>query len=262
MGSCRSGRGADEERTGAYTRCRSPALAGTQPVGGSSCCSINRKSSENHFYAMAIAVGPRTHPHAAAPGRLLRALARAMSVLHSVPKSPAKAQDFFNVPYGYVGCRPLLHHTKRGSSVIVPLQAASAGRSNTGTHLGAGVCAETVPTAHRQIFPGIPFGALVYCGRQAGVPRAAAACCGMATARQRLLKEYKEVARSRPDETGITLIPNESNLFCWRALLKARRCAQHAACSDAQFTRPHQCMPGCVWAVCAVPRALPAGCKG
>lgn len=43
----------------------------------------------------------------------------------------------------------------------------------------------------------------------------------MATARQRLLKEYKEVVRSgSSDTTGITLIPSESNLFVWRALLK------------------------------------------
>lgn len=42
----------------------------------------------------------------------------------------------------------------------------------------------------------------------------------MATARQRLLKEYKEVTRSKSGDTGITLIPNEANLFLWRALLK------------------------------------------
>ncbi|KAF8065630.1 PEX4 [Scenedesmus sp. PABB004] len=42
----------------------------------------------------------------------------------------------------------------------------------------------------------------------------------MATARQRLLKEYKEVSRARPGDTGITLLPNEANLFVWRALLK------------------------------------------
>eukprot|EP00878_Enallax_costatus_P004699 GHUV01004947.1.p1 GENE.GHUV01004947.1~~GHUV01004947.1.p1 ORF type:complete len:162 (+),score=29.92 GHUV01004947.1:268-753(+) len=42
----------------------------------------------------------------------------------------------------------------------------------------------------------------------------------MATARQRLLKEFKEVSRSKPHETGITLIPNEANLFVWKALLK------------------------------------------
>eukprot|EP00879_Flechtneria_rotunda_P002274 GHRR01002465.1.p1 GENE.GHRR01002465.1~~GHRR01002465.1.p1 ORF type:complete len:162 (+),score=46.47 GHRR01002465.1:204-689(+) len=42
----------------------------------------------------------------------------------------------------------------------------------------------------------------------------------MATARQRLLKEYKEVARGKIQDTGITLLPNETNLFTWRALLK------------------------------------------
>lgn len=42
----------------------------------------------------------------------------------------------------------------------------------------------------------------------------------MATARQRLLKEYKEAAKQKTTETGITLIPNDSNIFSWRALLK------------------------------------------
>ncbi len=66
----------------------------------------------------------------------------------------------------------------------------------------------------------------------------------MATARQRLLKvweilpmwqpikyvwlaqtrthaqEYKEATKQKPADTGITLIPNEQNLFMWRALLK------------------------------------------
>ncbi|KAL6758923.1 ubiquitin-conjugating enzyme/RWD-like protein [Haematococcus lacustris] len=42
----------------------------------------------------------------------------------------------------------------------------------------------------------------------------------MASARQRLLKEYKEASKQKTLETGITLIPNESNLFSWRALLK------------------------------------------
>jgi hypothetical protein len=34
------------------------------------------------------------------------------------------------------------------------------------------------------------------------------------------LQEFKEVSRSKPQDTGITLIPNEANLFIWRALLK------------------------------------------
>mmetsp|Transcript_23388 Transcript_23388/g.51332 ORF Transcript_23388/g.51332 Transcript_23388/m.51332 type:complete len:158 (+) Transcript_23388:166-639(+) len=42
----------------------------------------------------------------------------------------------------------------------------------------------------------------------------------MATARQRLLKEYKEASKQKSLETGITLVPNESNLFVWRAILK------------------------------------------
>eukprot|EP00798_Chlamydomonas_sp_ICE-L_P010635 gene10635-12314_t len=42
----------------------------------------------------------------------------------------------------------------------------------------------------------------------------------MATARQRLLKEYKEASKQKTCDTGITLIPNETNLFMWRALLK------------------------------------------
>lgn len=33
-------------------------------------------------------------------------------------------------------------------------------------------------------------------------------------------QEYKEVTRSKSGDTGITLIPNEANLFQWRALLK------------------------------------------
>jgi len=46
----------------------------------------------------------------------------------------------------------------------------------------------------------------------------------MATARQRLLKEYKEAARAATlpggdGGTGVTLVPDEANLFRWRALL-------------------------------------------
>ncbi len=37
-----------------------------------------------------------------------------------------------------------------------------------------------------------------------------------------LTQEYKEAARQKSQETGITLIPNESNIFSWRALLKVR----------------------------------------
>jgi hypothetical protein len=36
------------------------------------------------------------------------------------------------------------------------------------------------------------------------------------------LQEFKEVTRSKPQDTGITLIPNEANLFIWKALLKVR----------------------------------------
>ncbi len=35
------------------------------------------------------------------------------------------------------------------------------------------------------------------------------------------LQEYKEAARAS-EETGIELIPNESNIFVWRGLLKVR----------------------------------------
>lgn len=35
-----------------------------------------------------------------------------------------------------------------------------------------------------------------------------------------LLQEYKEVTRSKASDTGITLIPNEANLFVWGAQLK------------------------------------------
>lgn len=66
----------------------------------------------------------------------------------------------------------------------------------------------------------------------------------MATARQRLLKvsitvtackpvtgtdtdrllsryqEYKEALKAKPEDTGITLIPSETNLFAWRAALR------------------------------------------
>ncbi|KAF5834088.1 ubiquitin-conjugating enzyme/RWD-like protein [Dunaliella salina] len=42
----------------------------------------------------------------------------------------------------------------------------------------------------------------------------------MATARQRLLKEYKEATKQKQD-TGIALIPDETNLFAWRARLQA-----------------------------------------
>lgn len=33
------------------------------------------------------------------------------------------------------------------------------------------------------------------------------------------------MSRSKPQETGITLIPNETNLFVWRALLKVGCCS-------------------------------------
>ncbi|GIL80321.1 hypothetical protein Vretimale_12063 [Volvox reticuliferus] len=42
----------------------------------------------------------------------------------------------------------------------------------------------------------------------------------MATARQRLLKEFKEAQKAKADDTGITLIPSETNLFAWRAVLR------------------------------------------
>ncbi|KAG1662319.1 hypothetical protein FOA52_011477 [Chlamydomonas sp. UWO 241] len=41
----------------------------------------------------------------------------------------------------------------------------------------------------------------------------------MSTARQRLLKELKDVTRSKAGDTGILLIPNEANLFVWKGLL-------------------------------------------
>ena len=39
-----------------------------------------------------------------------------------------------------------------------------------------------------------------------------------------LLQELKEVARSK-DNNGIELIPNDSNIFLWRAVIEARRFA-------------------------------------
>mmetsp|Transcript_16650 Transcript_16650/g.28578 ORF Transcript_16650/g.28578 Transcript_16650/m.28578 type:complete len:164 (-) Transcript_16650:828-1319(-) len=43
----------------------------------------------------------------------------------------------------------------------------------------------------------------------------------MASARQRLMKEYKEAGKQTGSEgTGITLIPDDTNLFAWRALLQ------------------------------------------
>jgi hypothetical protein len=44
------------------------------------------------------------------------------------------------------------------------------------------------------------------------------------------LQEYKEVTRSKSGDTGITLIPNEANLFLWRALLKVRGTTAAAGC--------------------------------
>lgn len=34
------------------------------------------------------------------------------------------------------------------------------------------------------------------------------------------LQEYKESGKQKSHETGITLIPNENNLFLWKAALK------------------------------------------
>lgn len=39
-------------------------------------------------------------------------------------------------------------------------------------------------------------------------------------ARQRLLKEYKEATKHSTLDTGITLVPDETNLFIWKALLQ------------------------------------------
>jgi hypothetical protein len=36
-------------------------------------------------------------------------------------------------------------------------------------------------------------------------------------------QEYKEATKQKAVDTGITLIPNEQNLFAWRALLKVGR---------------------------------------
>lgn len=36
------------------------------------------------------------------------------------------------------------------------------------------------------------------------------------------MQEYKEAARQKTNETGITMIPNEDSLFTWRAILKVR----------------------------------------
>ncbi|EFJ45706.1 hypothetical protein VOLCADRAFT_63302 [Volvox carteri f. nagariensis] len=33
-------------------------------------------------------------------------------------------------------------------------------------------------------------------------------------------QEYKEALKAKPEDTGITLIPNETNLFAWRAVLR------------------------------------------
>ena len=36
------------------------------------------------------------------------------------------------------------------------------------------------------------------------------------------VQEYKEATKQKTSDTGITLIPNETNLFVWRALLQVR----------------------------------------
>lgn len=38
-------------------------------------------------------------------------------------------------------------------------------------------------------------------------------------------QEFKEAIKGKTVDTGITLIPNESNLFVWRALLQVRELA-------------------------------------
>lgn len=61
------------------------------------------------------------------------------------------------------------------------------------------------------------------------------------------LQEYKEVVRSGAGDTGITLIPSESNLFIWRALLKVcapagywrSRTACTGAAAQPAFAQPH-----------------------
>ena len=35
-----------------------------------------------------------------------------------------------------------------------------------------------------------------------------------------LKQEFKEATKQKPSDTGITLIPNEDNLFAWKALLQ------------------------------------------
>jgi peroxin-4 len=36
------------------------------------------------------------------------------------------------------------------------------------------------------------------------------------------VQEYKEVSRSKNQDTGITLVPSETNLYSWQAFLKVR----------------------------------------
>jgi len=51
------------------------------------------------------------------------------------------------------------------------------------------------------------------------------------SARPRLFKEIKETARAK-EETGIELIPDDMNIFVWRALLKVYRLEYLALCGS------------------------------
>ncbi|GAX85001.1 hypothetical protein CEUSTIGMA_g12422.t1 [Chlamydomonas eustigma] len=63
----------------------------------------------------------------------------------------------------------------------------------------------------------------------------------MATARNRLMKELKEVGKQKTQDTGITLIPNETNLFSWRAILKGPKDTPYeGGCFELSINVPEQ----------------------
>lgn len=53
---------------------------------------------------------------------------------------------------------------------------------------------------------------------------------GLAQSRILFLQEFKDSTRQKPGDTGITLIPNEDNLFAWKAHLQASN-TQHSSSS-------------------------------
>ncbi len=55
-----------------------------------------------------------------------------------------------------------------------------------------------------------------------------------------MMQEFKEATKQKSSETGITLIPNEDNLFAWKANLQAGPPHSHAILQSAAHYESQQ----------------------